>query len=86
MKLFACVQPHVAVFGKKDYQKLMIIRRMVQQFALPIEIVAGETQRAPDGLAAPRRCSSRWRSRAWLPRSRPAPKASTPSKPRPWPR
>jgi pantoate--beta-alanine ligase len=51
MKLFACVQPRVAVFGKKDYQQLMIIRRMVQQFALPIEIVAGETRRADDGLA-----------------------------------
>ena len=51
MKLFACVQPQVAVFGKKDYQQLMVIRRMVQQFALPIEIVAGETERAPDGLA-----------------------------------
>jgi pantoate--beta-alanine ligase len=51
MKLFACVQPRVAVFGKKDYQQLMIIRRMVQQFALPIEIVAGETRRAEDGLA-----------------------------------
>jgi pantoate--beta-alanine ligase len=51
MKLFACVQPRVAVFGKKDYQQLMIIRRMVRQFALPIEIVAGETERAPDGLA-----------------------------------
>ena len=51
MKLFACVQPRVAVFGKKDYQQLMIIRRMVQQFALPIEIVAGETTRAQDGLA-----------------------------------
>jgi len=51
MKLFACVQPRVAVFGKKDYQQLMVIRRMVQQFALPIDIVAGETRRAPDGLA-----------------------------------
>jgi pantoate--beta-alanine ligase len=51
MKLFACVQPRVAVFGKKDYQQLMIIRRMVRQFALPIEIVAGETHRAEDGLA-----------------------------------
>jgi len=51
MKLFACVQPRVAVFGKKDYQQLMIIRRMVRQFALPIEIVAGETERASDGLA-----------------------------------
>jgi len=51
MKLFACVQPRVAVFGKKDYQQLMIIRRMVSQFALPIDIVAGETERATDGLA-----------------------------------
>ncbi|ROZ72137.1 pantoate--beta-alanine ligase [Ramlibacter sp. WS9] len=51
MKLFACVQPRVAVFGKKDYQQLMIIRRMVRQFALPIEVVAGETRRAEDGLA-----------------------------------
>lgn len=51
MKLFACAGPRVAVFGKKDYQQLMIIRQMVRQFALPIEIVAGETERAPDGLA-----------------------------------
>jgi pantoate--beta-alanine ligase len=51
MKLFACVQPRVAVFGKKDYQQLMVIRGMVQQFALPIEIVGGETRRAEDGLA-----------------------------------
>ncbi|MBU6270541.1 MAG: pantoate--beta-alanine ligase [Betaproteobacteria bacterium] len=51
MKLFACVQPAVAVFGKKDYQQLMIIRRMVEQFALPIRIEAGETERDADGLA-----------------------------------
>jgi pantoate--beta-alanine ligase len=51
LKLFNCVQPRVAVFGKKDYQQLMVIRRMVQQLALPIEIVAGETARADDGLA-----------------------------------
>lgn len=51
MKLFQCVQPRVAVFGKKDYQQLMMIRHMVRQFALPIEIVGGETQRAADGLA-----------------------------------
>jgi pantoate--beta-alanine ligase len=51
MKLFACVQPRVAVFGKKDYQQLMVIRHMVRQFALPIEIVGGETRRAEDGLA-----------------------------------
>jgi pantoate--beta-alanine ligase len=56
MKLFACVfsqakGQRTAIFGKKDYQQLMIIRRMVQQFALPITIVASETCRAPDGLA-----------------------------------
>ncbi len=51
MKLFAIVQPRVAVFGQKDYQQLMVIRRMVQQFALPIEVMGGVTLRAPDGLA-----------------------------------
>jgi pantoate--beta-alanine ligase len=56
MKLFQCVfseakGPRHALFGKKDYQQQMVIRRMVQQFALPVTIVAGETQRAPDGLA-----------------------------------
>jgi pantoate--beta-alanine ligase len=51
MKLFCCVQPRVAVFGKKDYQQLMVIRGMVRQFALPIDIIASETRRAPDGLA-----------------------------------
>ena len=50
-KLFNIVQPQVAVFGKKDYQQLMIIRNMVQELALPIEIVAGATVRAADGLA-----------------------------------
>ena len=54
MKLFACVLGQtggVAVFGKKDYQQLMVIRHMVRQFALPIDIVAGDTCRAADGLA-----------------------------------
>lgn len=55
MKLFSCVfgtvPGGIAVFGKKDYQQLMVIRHMVQQFALPIEIVAAETHRAADGLA-----------------------------------
>jgi len=51
MKLFGCVQPAVAVFGKKDYQQQMVIRRMVDQFALPITIEAGETTRADSGLA-----------------------------------
>ena len=51
MKLFQIVQPDVAVFGKKDYQQLAVIRAMVRQFALPIDILAGETLRADDGLA-----------------------------------
>ena len=51
MKLFCCVQPRVAVFGKKDYQQLMIVRNMARQFALPTEIVGAETYRAEDGLA-----------------------------------
>ncbi len=51
LKLFSCVQPRVAVFGKKDYQQLMIIRNMAKQFALPTEIIAAETFRADDGLA-----------------------------------
>jgi len=51
LKLFNCVQPRVAVFGKKDYQQLTIVREMVRQLCLPIEIVAGETVRDADGLA-----------------------------------
>ena len=55
MKLFSCVfagmPTGVAAFGKKDYQQVMVVRRMVSQFALPVEILAGETQRADDGLA-----------------------------------
>jgi len=51
LKLFSCVQPRAAVFGKKDYQQLMIVRRMARQFSLPVEIIAAETVRAEDGLA-----------------------------------
>jgi pantoate--beta-alanine ligase len=51
LKLFGAVQPRIAVFGKKDYQQLMVIRRMTRQFALPIDIEGGETTRAADGLA-----------------------------------
>jgi len=50
-KLFNIVQPQVAIFGKKDYQQLMIISRMVGQMALPITIIGVETTRASDGLA-----------------------------------
>jgi len=51
LKLFNLVQPDVAVFGKKDRQQLKIVRGMVQQFNLPIQIVPAETVRADDGLA-----------------------------------
>lgn len=51
LKLFNAVQPAVAVFGKKDYQQLFIIRSMVEQLNLPVRILAGETRREADGLA-----------------------------------
>ncbi len=50
-KLFHLIQPHVAVFGEKDAQQLRIIRRMVRDLRMPVEIVAGPTVREPDGLA-----------------------------------
>lgn len=50
-KLFNIVQPAHALFGKKDYQQLMVLRRMVAQMALPITIHGGETLRSPEGLA-----------------------------------
>ncbi len=56
MKLFTIVfseaeGKRTALFGKKDYQQLMVLKRMVQQFAMPIDVIGGETQRADDGLA-----------------------------------
>jgi pantoate--beta-alanine ligase len=51
MKLLQLVQPSHAVFGKKDYQQLLVIRAMVEQFALPLEVIGLETVRAADGLA-----------------------------------
>lgn len=51
MKLFSVAQPAVAVFGKKDYQQLRVLRRMTEQFALPIRIEGAETRRADSGLA-----------------------------------
>jgi pantoate--beta-alanine ligase len=51
LKLFNIVQPSIAVFGKKDYQQLMVVRRMVSQLALPIKILGGETVRSGEGLA-----------------------------------
>ena len=51
LKLLNIVQPQVALFGKKDYQQLHIIRQLVAQLNLPVRIVGGETVRAADGLA-----------------------------------
>jgi pantoate--beta-alanine ligase len=51
LKLFNAVQPTVAVFGEKDYQQLMIVRKMVRDLNLPVDIVAGPTVREEDGLA-----------------------------------
>lgn len=50
-KLLVAVMPSEATFGEKDYQQLLVIRRLVADLGLPIEIVAGETVREPDGLA-----------------------------------
>jgi pantoate--beta-alanine ligase len=51
LKLFNIVRPDAAVFGKKDYQQLLVVRGMVRQLALPVEMMAGETVRDASGLA-----------------------------------
>src|SRR6185436_5956590 len=50
-KLFGLVRPGIAVFGQKDYQQLVLVRRMVRDLCLDVEIVGADTQREPDGLA-----------------------------------
>jgi pantoate--beta-alanine ligase len=50
-KLFGLVRPDVAVFGQKDYQQLVLVRRMALDLNLGVEVVGAETQREPDGLA-----------------------------------
>jgi pantoate--beta-alanine ligase len=50
-KLLGLVRPDVAVFGQKDYQQLVLVRRMVADLCLPVEVVGAETVREPDGLA-----------------------------------
>jgi pantothenate synthetase len=80
LKLFNCVQPRYAVFGKKDYQQLMVIRRMVKQLALPIGIVAG----APPTAWRCRRATA-----TSMPRNAPRPCSSAPrcgASPKRWPR
>ena len=51
MKLFQIVQPDAALFGKKDYQQMLVLSALVREFNMPIEVIAGHTVRAEDGLA-----------------------------------
>ena len=66
-KLFGLVRPDVAVFGEKDYQQLTLLRRMVEDLCMGVEVVGAETVREPDGLALSSRnqyldADQRWRA------------------------
>lgn len=66
-KLLILANPDVAVFGEKDYQQLVVVRRLVRDLGLPVEIAAGATFRCGDGLAMSSRdaylsASERWRA------------------------
>jgi pantoate--beta-alanine ligase len=73
LKLFNITAPDVAIFGEKDYQQLVLIRSMVADFNLPVEVVGGPTSREPDGLARSSRnvylSDSQRASAAAIPRS-----------------
>ncbi len=72
-KLFGLVRPDVAVFGEKDYQQLVLVRRMVADLCLGVDVVGAETEREPDGLALSSRNvyldDEQRREAAWLNRS-----------------
>ena len=51
LKLFNIINPHIAVFGEKDYQQLVIIKKMVEDFNIPVKVVGRPIVREPDGLA-----------------------------------
>jgi pantoate--beta-alanine ligase len=78
-KLFGLVRPDVAVFGQKDYQQLVLVRRMVADLCLGVDVVGAETVREPDGLALSSRKTATSTRRVDAPPSR----SAAPCRPRP---